>query len=468
MTSPALSVALQPATEQLRLLRSGALSAEELAEEHIRRIERLNPALNAFADFDAERVREQARRLAPGPLSGLPLTLKSSIATAGYRCEIGSLLRRGNIPEHDAFAVARLRKAGAVILGTTNCPEFLMAYETDNLLHGRTSNPWSLDHTPGGSSGGEAAAIAAGLSAGGLGSDSGGSVREPAHFSGICALKPTSGRISSAGHLPPCVGPFSTLGALGPMARTMADVELLFQVLAAPSTTDPSSTPIAQRPVSLHEARQAPIGFFEDDGLLPVTPETRQAVRSAAEVLRAAGFRVERFRPPSLEDARRLWTILFVQCGAMLYEPTIAGKRAHLSPVFLDFLERAEALAPLTAASLLNAWAELDLVRARLLEEMEAFPLLLLPVCATPAFQHGERAWTIEGQRVDYFDSMRFTQWFNVLGAPAAVVPVSLSSEGLPIGVQVAGRHFADELVLSAAGVLDAAFGYRAPPLALL
>ena len=468
MTPSALPVALQPATEQLRLLRSGALSAEELAEEHIGRIERLNPALNAFADFDAERVREQARRRLPGPLSGLPLTVKSSIATAGHRCEIGSLLLRGEIPEHDAAAVARLRKAGAVILGTTNCPEFLMAYETDNLLHGRTLNPWSLDHTPGGSSGGEAAAIAAGLSAGGLGSDSGGSVREPAHFSGICALKPTSGRVSAAGHLPPCVGPFSTLGAVGPMARTVADVALLFDVLAGPVATDPASTPIAPRPVSLDEARGATIGFFEDDGLLPVTPETRQAVASAAEVLRAAGFRVERFCPPSLEEARRLWKTLFVQCGAMLYESTIAGKRAQLSPVFLDFLERAEALAPLTAASLLNAWAELDMVRARLLEEMGAFPLLLLPVCATPAFQHGERAWTVEGQRVDYLDIMRFTQWFNVLGAPAAVVPVSLSPEGLPIGVQLAGRPFADELVLSVAGVLDTAFGYKAPPLALL
>lgn len=220
-TNSSLSIALQPATEQLRLLRTGELSAAELAEEHIRRIERLNPLLNAFADFDAERVREQARRPRPGPLSGLPLTIKSSISTAGYRCEIGSLLLREDIPQHDAVAVKRLREAGAVILGTTNCPEFLMAYETDNLLHGRTSNPWSLEHTPGGSSGGEAAAIAAGLSAGGLGSDSGGSVREPAHFSGICALKPTSGRISALGHLPPCVGPFSTLGAIGPMASTL-------------------------------------------------------------------------------------------------------------------------------------------------------------------------------------------------------------------------------------------------------
>ena len=222
---------LQPAVRQLEMLRAREISVAELAEAHIAQIERLNPQLNAFADFDAERVRAQARAMdaAPddprGPLHGLPVTVKSSIATAGYRCEIGSLLHKGEIPREDAVVVARLRAAGALILGTTNCPEFLMAYETANLLHGQTRNPWDLERTPGGSSGGESAAIAAGMSAAGLGSDSGGSVRVPAHFTGICSLKPTPGRIPGRGHLPPCVGPFSTLGAIGPMARTIADVD---------------------------------------------------------------------------------------------------------------------------------------------------------------------------------------------------------------------------------------------------
>ena len=196
-----------------------------------RQIERLNPRLNALVDFDPERVREQARAAerskAPrGPLFGLPVTVKASISVAGHRCEIGSLINRGNVPAEDATVVSRLRNAGATILGTTNTPEFLMAYETDNRLYGRTNNPWNLDYTPGGSSGGESAAIAAGLSAGGFGSDSGGSVRVPAHFTGICSLKPTPGRIPGNGHLPACVGPFSILGAIGPMARTMDDVAL--------------------------------------------------------------------------------------------------------------------------------------------------------------------------------------------------------------------------------------------------
>ncbi len=305
MTDIANDIVLASAVRQLQLLRTGQLSVVELAEAHIRQIERLNPQLNAFADFDAERVLAQARQLDEareprGPLHGLPMTVKSSIATAGYRCEIGSLLHKGEIPAEDAVVVARLRAAGALILGTTNCPEFLMAYDTANLLHGRTRNPWDLDRSPGGSSGGESAAIAAGLSAAGLGSDSGGSVRVPAHFTGICSLKPTPGRIPGRGHLPPCVGPFAILGAIGPMARTVADVALLFRTLSGQDPLDPVSPPIAWCEPGLDELRSLAIGFFEDDGLVPVTRETRAAVNAAAQALREAGFRVEPFRPRSL------------------------------------------------------------------------------------------------------------------------------------------------------------------------
>ena len=462
-------IVLAPAVRQLELLRSGEISGIELAEAHIRQIERLNPQLNVFADFDADRVRAQARRLDEqptprGPLHGLPATVKSCIATAGYKCEIGSLLHAGDMPREDAVVVVRLRAAGALILGTTNCPEFLMAYETANLLHGRTRNPWDLDRTPGGSSGGESAAIAAGLSACGLGSDSGGSVRVPAHFTGICSLKPTPGRIPGRGHLPPCVGPFSTLGAIGPMARTMADVALIFRTLSGQDPHDPVSPPIALREPYLDELRTNTIGFFEDDGLVPVTPETRAAVQAAAAALRDAGFRVEPFRPYTLEPLRKLWWKFFVQCGAMFYEPDIRGRRGQLSPIFSEFLGFAEAVPPLTAVELLDAWAELDLLRSKTLEEMSAYPVLLCPVASIPAFRHGERAWIIEGQAVDYLDAVRHTQWFNALAAPAAVVPVGSSPEGLPIGVQIVARPFQDETALGIAAVVEAAFGYRPPP----
>jgi amidase len=459
--------------------RPARISIMELAEAHIAQIERLNPALNAITDFDAERVREMARGLeaqamsggAIGALHGLPVTVKSSIATEGFRCEIGSTLNRGFVATEDAEVVRRLREAGALILGTTNCPEFLMAYESANLLHGRTANPWDLERSAGGSSGGESAAIAAGLSAAGLGSDAGGSVRQPAHCTGICALKPTPGRIPVRGHMPPNIGPFSTIAAIGPMTRTIGDLSLMFRVLAGQDPIQAGSAPIALDADALDgkkldELRGMTIGVFEDDGVVPVTPETRAAVRSAAEALRDAGFRVESFRPKSLEALRKLWWKLFVQCGAMFYEPTIRGRRDELSPIFSDFMKRSDGMTPLSSVDVLNAWAELDLLRAVTLEELQSHPILLCPVASIPAFKHGERSWLVEGQALNYLDETRFTQWFNVLANPAVVLPVGRSPEGLPIGVQLAGLPYQDEKVLAIAEILERSFGYEAPPMA--
>jgi amidase len=484
-----MSLTLQPATALLALLRSGEITVMELAEAHIAQIERLNPLLNAITDFNPERVRAEAQRLerltARGPLHGLPLTIKSSISVAGMRCEAGSALLRGNVPAEDAEAVRRLRAAGALILGTTNCPEFLMAYESANTLHGATSNPWDLTRSAGGSSGGEAAAIAAGLSACGIGSASGGSVRPPAHCTGICALKPTAGRISARGHLPPCIGPFSTIGALGPMARSIAGLKLLFSVLAAPGGRGPTHNPVidpydatsAATPLNSRllwhahpdELRTAVIGCFEDDGLIPVTPETRAAVQAAAQALREAGFTVKPFRPSFLEPLRRLWWKLFVQCGAMLDEPAVQGREHELSPIFRDFLRTAQSLPPLSATELLTAWTELDALRSAALAELRGFaenPLLLCPVAAIPAFRHGEREWLVEGRIIHYLNETRFTQWFNVLAAPAVVLPAGRSPENLPIGVQLAGLPHTDEQTLAIAGILEQSFGFQPPPIA--
>jgi amidase len=236
--------------------------------------------------------------------------------------------------------------------------------------------------------------------------------------------------------------------------------------LSGQDSGDPSSPPLPLRTPSLDELRAGTIGFFEDDGLVPVTPETGAAVHDAAEALRAAGFRVEPFRPRTLEQLRKLWWTFFVQCGAMFYEPEIRGKHERLSPIFKEFLSIADSVPPLSATRLLNAWAELDLVRAKTLEEMRDYPVLLCPVANVPAFHHGERSWMIDGQSVAYLDAVRHTQWFNVLAAPAAVVPVGRSPEGLPIGVQIVTRPFEDEVALGIAAVVDAAFGYQAPPLA--
>ncbi len=251
------------------------------------------------------------------------------------------------------------------------------------------------------------------------------------------------------------------------MARTMDDIVLAFRTLGGQDPNDPASPPVPLRGHSPRDLRRITIGFFEDDDLIPVTPETRAAVQTAAQALREAGFRVDPFRPRTLEQLRKLWWKFFVQCGAMFNESAIAAKRAPLSPIFLEFLQIAKSLPPLTTMELLNAWAELDLLRARTLEEMSAFPILLCPVASIPAFRHGERKWTIEGRTIDYLDAVRHTQWFNTLAAPAAVIPVGRSPEGLPIGVQIVARPFEDEIALAIAGIVDAAFGYRPPPMSI-
>jgi amidase len=250
------------------------------------------------------------------------------------------------------------------------------------------------------------------------------------------------------------------------MARTIGDVTLLFRELCGHDSLDPVSPPVALRDPSPDELRAKAIGFFEDDGLVPATAETRAAVNDAARALREAGFRVEPFRPRTLEPLRKLWWKFFVQCGAMFYEPEIRGKRDKLSSIFNEFLGIAEAAGPLSAYELLNAWAELDLLRAKTLAELGEYPVLLCPVASIPAFRHNERAWTIDGKSVEYLDAMRYTQWFNALACPAAVIPVGTSPEGLPIGVQIVTRPFEDEVALGVAAVVDAAFGYRPPPMA--
>src|SRR6185436_11113344 len=222
-----------------------------------------------------------------------------AIEVGGMKCETGSPSRRGIVAEGDAVLVSRLRSAGAIVLGTTNVADMLMGYESVNPLYGRTCSPWSLDRTPGGSSGGESAAIAAGCSAGGIGSDGGGSIRVPAHFTGICGLKPTPGRIPGTGHQPACLGPFSLLGVVGPMARTVADVDAIFKVIAGWDDGDPMSAPVS--PYRVETRSDFRIGYFEDDGRTPVTAETSAAVRAAARAAETAGYRVEEFPAARLD-----------------------------------------------------------------------------------------------------------------------------------------------------------------------
>ena len=455
------------AVEMAARIRKKEISPVALVQAHLDRIAQLQPKLNAFVQIDEARALESARKAEaavmrgdiPGPLHGVPLSIKSSMDVAGLRTESGTRLRAGMMAERDGTLVGRLKAAGAIILGTTNSPELLMAWETDNALYGRTNNPWDLSRTPGGSSGGEAAAIASGCSAGGMGSDGGGSIRVPAHFSGICGLKPTPGRIPSTGHFPASLGPFAMIGVVGPMARRIADLKVLFEVMQGADDGDPSSAPVPVRWPGDEEMKKIRIGYFEDDGRTPVTQETRAAVRKAAALLRDAGFDVAPFRPGGLERARQLWWKFFGIAGGMLLGPMTKGRDSELSEILREFHSWVAAEPSHTGESLLEAWLGRDEVRLQVFAEMQEFQVLLCPAAAVPAFRHRERCWEIDGQTVKYLDAWSYTEWFNLLGTPAVAVPISQTAEGLPIGVQISAKPWQEEIVLAVAAELEKSRG---------
>ena len=445
-----------------KLAQDGEALPSEIVEAHLRRIEAVNPALNAITDLQADRARAEAAKAdaavrngkPTGRLHGVPITIKSSIAAAGFRLECGSHFRRGQVAQRDATLVAKLKAAGAIVLGTTNVPEFLMAYETDNHLYGRTVSPIDPGYTPGGSSGGESAAIAAGCSAAGFGSDAGGSVRVPAHFCGLYALKPTPGVISRAGHWPACLGPTSTLGLVGPMTKTAEDLRLLLEITAGPDPGDPSSVSVSLQAPDEAELRGARIGWFDQAWATPAAPEVRQAVRTAAAVLAERGYRVEQIELQGLERAPQTWRLLFGSCLRTLIEAsTPKGYRLH--PLAYEAMASAKEEAETTYKDLLWGWVAQDQLRLKLREQMERYSILLCPVAAVPAFRHGQREWTIEGRTAVYPDVFVYSQVFNVLGNPAATAPVARSPRGLPVGVQIVGRHYEDAKVAAVARELE-------------
>lgn len=462
-----------PAWKMAAWIRDRKVSPSELVDAHIRRIRDRNTVLNAFVSVDEEGARRQAKLADKaleagtqiGALCGVPITIKSSIDVAGLKCEAGTRLREGFVASSDAPLVSRLKAAGAIVLGNTTVPECLMAWETHSALYGQTNSPWDLSRTPGGSSGGEAAAIADGCSAGGIGSDGGGSIRVPAHFSGICGLKPTPGRVPATGHFPSSVGPFSLLGVVGPMARTVRDLQLLFGVIAGPDNGDPNAAPVPLATINDAGLRQTRIGYFEEDGQTPVTPETRAAVKRAAQVLADSGFVVDRFLPEGLEEAHRLWHILFVDGVSVILRQSYKGRESEMYSVVREVIGWSERDPELTMQRLLDTLFGRDVLRARFLEQMDRYPILLCPVAAGPAYRHGERSWIIEGKTVEYPSCFSYSQWFNLLGNPAVVVPMGVSPEGLPIGVQIVGRPWEEERVLAIAAKLEQVGGWQQLPI---
>lgn len=445
-------------TEMVSLLRAGSISSYELVQAHLDQIERRNPHINAFTMVLADQARESARRadqgLRSGALHGVPVTVKDSFDVTGWPTRLGSYFTSEAPAAEDAAVVARLRRAGAIVLGKTNTPEFMASYETDNFITGRTNNPWDVERTPGGSSGGEAAAIASGCSPGGVGSDGGGSIRMPAHFCGIVGLKPTPGRISLIGYRSGELA--SGITVAGPMARSVNDARLLFEVLAGYDDRDALSAPVPLREPKLDGLR---IGVMEQFYEVPVQVAVRKAVRDAAKALEGIGFAVDVFRPEGIERAPNLWSFFFSELPARDMQKRIAGRENEAHWTYTEGLSRALDRPPASGWQVMESLAARDAMRRRLLEQMRRVPVLLLPVASMVAFPHRERRFDTETKPVGLFQATMPMTAFNLLGLPGLAVPFGMDEEGMPVGVQLVARPWEEELLLELGSRLEAARG---------
>ena len=462
--------ALPTASEVARAIRTGQRSATELVEVQLSRIEKFNPALNAIVTLDGDnarcRAREADRAIAAGkpwgPLHGVPITVKDSFDTARLRTTSGYRPFRGRVPVEDAAPVARLREAGAIILGKTNLPTFANGLQTDNALFGRTNNPWDPRRTPGGSSGGAAAAISAGLSFLEFGSDIGGSIRIPAHFCGVYGLKATAGRIAGKGHVhvasarrspapTGCEGLFE-LASFGPMARSIEDLELVLPIVSEPCT--PPLTPSPRK--ALSELR---VAWTDDFGGAPLDGGSRRLMQSFADSLSRHGCHVERCS--GAVDFVEAWRISGICSAAVntLFQPLpMRWVRRAVSPLLRRFgpqhplvLGLFEGLA-LDQACLRRALEQ----RIRIIETLEQFlgkwDCWICPVFPTPAFTHrsARAPIDVDNHSISQLEANLYAIIFNITGHPVVTMPIGLSPEGLPIGVQVIGSRWQEMALLNA------------------
>jgi len=437
-------------TRIAELIRSGAVSPVEVAEAHLDQIGKLNQHLNAIVTLTPdllEKAKEAESALQRGghvgPLHGVPVTIKDTIETAGLLSTSGSKLRADYIPAKDAPAVARLKAAGAIVLGKTNASEMAMDYTADNLVFGRTNHPLDASLTPGGSSGGEAAAIASHMSPGGLGSDLAGSIRVPAHFCGIAGLKPGAGRVPGEGQFPPSSGPYSLGAVIGPLARTVGDLRSLFRVIVN------SEVP---RMSTLKDLR---VAWYVDDGVAPVTQETKAAVESVVASLSDAGFVTEERRAPHVERANELWLKVFSRASVVQLRKAYAGRESEGGSFVTWRLSSADDTPPASLDEYIGIWMERDQLRAEMIDWMETTPILVCPVGSTPAYKHDTLKVTLDGVSIGAFRAFSYAQAFNLFDLPVVTIPAGKSKEGLPIGVQIVGRPFAEELILDVAEIVE-------------
>ncbi|MEN8181543.1 MAG: amidase [Myxococcota bacterium] len=446
-----------------RAVRQRRVSSAELVEACLERIAQVNPVLRAVVELGADAARTEAvvadRLLAageaPGLLHGVPITLKDSLDTAGMVTTWGTPGRAGFVPERDATVVARLRAAGAIVLGKTNTPEFTMGFEADNPLHGRTANPFDKSRTSGGSSGGAAALVSAGAVPLEVGSDTGGSIRLPAHFCGCAGLRSTSGRVPRTGHAIPPGGMLDALTTLGPLARRVEDLEIALGLLAGPDGFDPFVVP-----VPLRDSRDVTLGTLRvavhvDNGLRSPAPEIAAAVRLASSRLSDRGCRVAEVLPPGIEETGDLFRRLLLADGGAWLRRLLAGAGTDPDASSLGGMLGGPTLDGAELSRLVDRW---DRFRARMLGFLGSWDAILCPVSAIPACPHGDTERDLE--------AFTYTMTWNLTGWPAAVVRVSGTPRGLPIGVQLVAAPWREDVALALAAVLEEDLGgWQRPPL---
>ena len=443
------------ATTLARFIRTNLVSSAAVVDAHLARLEAANPKLNAVVQLQAEAARQQAREADEavsrgerlGPLHGIPITLKDSLDTAGMVTTWGTAGRADFTPEHDATVVTRLRAAGAIILGKTNTPEFTLAGITDNEVYGRTNNPYDVERSPAGSSGGAGAILAAGGSALDLGSDTGGSIRMPSHYCGIAGIKPTSGRVPRTGHAISFeVGALDAFTQIGPMARHVEDLSLTLSIIAGPDGHDPAVVPAPLGDPQDVSVRDLRVAFFTDNGIKSPSPDTVSTVRAAAGVLAAHGVSVTEDRPQGVSNAERLWFSLYLaDGGAWIRQLINAAGTEHLSSA-LEWMQTAQ---PVSLTEFTQEMSRWNVYRSAMLAFMQPYDVLLCPVSATPATRHDDP------------DGPDFTYTFahNLTGWPGAVVRCGTSAEGLPIGVQIVARPWREDVALAVAQYLETNLG---------
>lgn len=445
------------ATSLAQAIREKRVSSYEVVETFIHRIEAVNPKLNAVVQLAADAALAQAREAdatlargeLQGPLHGIPITVKDSFDTRDIISTAGTKGRASYVPQQDATAVARMRAAGAIVLGKTNLPELSLAYESNNLIYGRTNNPYDLSRTPGGSSGGESAILAAGGSPLGLGTDGFGSIRLPAHFCGIAGLKPTAGRVPYTGLLPPGFGASARLRHVGPMARYVEDLTLTLPILSGVDWRDPAIVPMPLDDAGKVELKNLRVAFYTENGIIAPTPETIEAVRSAVHALDEAGAVVEEARPTEIEQSYALFRDLFAADGGAGVQRLLqTAGTTEVHPFVQQFgkILRPHAMTAAQFGALLVRW---DMFRSTLLSFIQKYDVIICPVCATPAWPHSSTL--IEEQ----FIAGSYSMTFNMTGWPAVSVRGGTSPEGLPIGVQVVARPWREDIALAVAQYIE-------------